>query len=117
MGGERGGREERGGDKEGKGGEGRGRKGKGGEGRGGEGRREEGRRGEGRRGEGRGRDLESYWFTSLHSIFPYFLFAGFFPEQGSPSLAPPTGVPLEELQHIGTVFSSPPEKITLHPGQ
>lgn len=42
---------------------------------------------------------------------------GFFPAGDFPSLSQPTGVPLEQLHHIGTVFSSPPEGITLHAGQ
>lgn len=56
------------------------------------------------------------YVTPTH-FSPYTVCVGFFPEGDSLSIAQPTGVSMEQLQHIGAVFSSPPEGITLHPGQ
>lgn len=48
---------------------------------------------------------------------PFCACVGFFPAGDFPYLSQPTGVPLDQLQHIGAIFSSPPEGITLHPGR
>ena len=41
----------------------------------------------------------------------------FFPDDHSPLVPVPTGVTMDTLEHIGTVFSTPPTGFTLHGGE